>query len=252
MKRRRKLQPLAINPLVVDLSHHNDVADFGKVKASGIAGIIHKATEGTGYIDDKYAGRKKGFLEIGLLWGAYHFAHPGNVQSQVNHFLKTAGVDGETLYALDWEASSSGTMDENDAEEFCRLVEEQTNRQCVIYSGNAAKEEISGENAYLGEHRLWLAQYGSSPTPQQSWNDWWLWQYSDGEVGPSPHGCPGVTGYVDTNSYEEDEAQLRAEWSGTGVSIRPPSPPVAARKKIVPIRIYQPSGVKVVVTIEEG
>ena len=37
MKRRRKLQPLAINPLVVDLSHHNDVADFGKVKASGDA-----------------------------------------------------------------------------------------------------------------------------------------------------------------------------------------------------------------------
>ena len=33
MKRRHKLQPVAINPLVVDLSHHNDVADFGKVKA---------------------------------------------------------------------------------------------------------------------------------------------------------------------------------------------------------------------------
>jgi GH25 family lysozyme M1 (1,4-beta-N-acetylmuramidase) len=38
MKRRRKSQPMAINPLVVDLSHHNDVADFGKVKAAGIAG----------------------------------------------------------------------------------------------------------------------------------------------------------------------------------------------------------------------
>jgi hypothetical protein len=45
VKRRRKLQSLAINPLVVDLSHHNDVADFGKVTASGIAGIIHKATD---------------------------------------------------------------------------------------------------------------------------------------------------------------------------------------------------------------
>jgi hypothetical protein len=38
MKRRRKSQPMAINPLVVDLSHHNDVTDFGKVKAAGIAG----------------------------------------------------------------------------------------------------------------------------------------------------------------------------------------------------------------------
>jgi lysozyme len=238
---------------VLDISHHNTVNDLDAVAAAGIWGIIHKATEGTSYVDDKYAGRKKGFLEIGLLWGAYHFAHPGSVQSQVDHFLKTSGVDDATLYALDWEASSSGTMDEDDAEEFCHLVEEKTGRKCVIYSGNAAKEEIASTNGYLGAHRLWLAQYGSSPAPQESWSDWWLWQYSDGEVGPGPHGCPGVSGFVDTNSYEDDEAQLRAEWSGTDVSV-PVPPPVAAgeREKIIPIRIYQPPGVKVVVTIEEG
>jgi hypothetical protein len=45
MKQRRKSQAAVINPLVVDLSHHNDVADFGAVKAAGMAGIIHKATE---------------------------------------------------------------------------------------------------------------------------------------------------------------------------------------------------------------
>jgi GH25 family lysozyme M1 (1,4-beta-N-acetylmuramidase) len=73
MKRRRKLQPVAINPLVVDLSHHNDVADFGKVKASGIAGIIHKATEATGFVDNMYAVRRGPAMNAGLLWGAYHF-----------------------------------------------------------------------------------------------------------------------------------------------------------------------------------
>jgi hypothetical protein len=35
MKQRRKSQAAVINPLVVDLSHHNDVADFGAVKAAG-------------------------------------------------------------------------------------------------------------------------------------------------------------------------------------------------------------------------
>ena len=58
MKRRRKLQPVAINPLVVDLSHHNDVADFGKVKAAGYAGIIHKATEAIGFVDKMYTIRR--------------------------------------------------------------------------------------------------------------------------------------------------------------------------------------------------
>jgi hypothetical protein len=51
MKRSRKSPAVAINPLVVDLSHHNDVADFGAVNDAGIAGIIHKATEGVGFTD---------------------------------------------------------------------------------------------------------------------------------------------------------------------------------------------------------
>src|SRR5262249_37968581 len=95
MKHRRKLQPLAINPLVVDLSHHNDVADFGAVKAAGIAGIIHKATEGVGFTDQLYADRRGRAPGVGLLWGAYHFLRPGDF------FLKVAAPDNTTLHGLD-------------------------------------------------------------------------------------------------------------------------------------------------------
>ena len=84
MKRRRKLQPVAINPLVVDLSHHNDVADFGKVKAAGYAGIIHKATEAIGFVDNMYAIRRGDATDAGLLWGAYHFLRPVSIPAQVD------------------------------------------------------------------------------------------------------------------------------------------------------------------------
>ena len=67
MKRSRKSPAVAINPLVVDLSHHNDVADFGAVKAAGIAGIIHKATEGVSFTDKLYADRRGRALGVGLL-----------------------------------------------------------------------------------------------------------------------------------------------------------------------------------------
>src|SRR6516164_7925811 len=103
MKRRRKLQPVAINPLVVDLSHHNDVADFGKVKAAGIAGIIHKATEAIGFVDNMYAVRRGPAMNAGLLWGAYHFLRPVSIQAQVDFFLKIAAPDNTTLLALDHE-----------------------------------------------------------------------------------------------------------------------------------------------------
>jgi lysozyme len=210
---------------VLDLSHHNSVSNLQAVKNAGIWGIIHKATEGTSYTDDKYAPRKNGFLEIGLLWGAYHFFHPGSVQAQVDHFLRVVGEDDTTLYALDWEASSSGTATQSQAEDFCRKLETHIGEgRTVIYSGNVAKEQIHGVSTFLGARRLWLAQYGTNPTPQASWEDWWLWQYSDGQVGPQPQGCPGVSGYVDTNSWPKSQADLTAAWSGTGVAPIPPEP----------------------------
>jgi lysozyme len=235
------------NRKILDLSHHNDIEDIQQVKKAGVLGIIHKSTEGDDYTDPTYADRKKLCLDAGLLWGAYHFAHPGHVEAQVDNFLAVTGNDKAMLYALDWEESSSGTMSEAEAEQFCDLVEQRTGRKCVIYSGNAAKEEIEGINEYLGSHRLWLAQYGSSPVCQESWDDWWIWQYSDGQNGPQPRGCPGVSGDVDTNSWAGTDEELRAEWSGT--TIRPPRPrPEVA---VVAITIQAPSTVEVRVTVND-
>lgn len=37
--------------VVIDLSHHNERVDFAKVKADGIVGVIHKATQGSTYLE---------------------------------------------------------------------------------------------------------------------------------------------------------------------------------------------------------
>lgn len=216
---------MAVIRRVLDLSHYNAVTNLQTVKNAGIWGIIHKSTEALNYIDDKYAGRKKGFLEIGLLWGAYHFLHPGNIKAQLDFFLRVAGIDDQTLYAADWEKSSTGTANADEVAQFLHYLEAATGRKGVVYSGNVAKEQISGVNAYLGAHRLWLAQYAESGiTTQASWRqNVWLWQYSDGRYGPEPHGCPGVTGDVDTNSWTGTQAELAASWSGTGSAIPAPS-----------------------------
>jgi GH25 family lysozyme M1 (1,4-beta-N-acetylmuramidase) len=219
---------------VLDLSHHNSVTNLQTVKDAGIWGIIHKATEGTSFKDSKYDGRKAGFLELGFLWGAYHFFHPGRVAAQVDWFLKVAGVDDQTLYALDWEESSSGTASASQAEEFCRRLEDKTGRKGVIYSGNVAKEKISGVNTYLGAYRLWLAQYDSNPETQASWQTYWLWQYSDGVHGPQPRGCPGVSGYVDTNSWASTFDELHAQWSGMPEPIPPADMPEVSMTNQVP------------------
>src|SRR5262245_24899884 len=215
-----------INRKVLDISHHNDVTSWDAIRNAGIVGIIHKATEGTGYTDDQYLKRCAPAMRAGLIWGAYHFANGSNVKAQVDHFLDVVGVDDETLYALDWEDDPNGnTMSASQAKEFLQRIGERIGMyRCIVYSGNTAKSLLGSKpDEFFGKHRLWLAQYASSGiTVQASWDDCWLWQYSDGNVGPGPQGCPGCEGDVDTNSWGGKDDELRQQWTGTGIA--PPTP----------------------------
>jgi lysozyme len=125
-------------------------------------------------------------MDTGLLWGAYHFANGSDVEAQLDHFLDVVGIDNETLYALDWEEDPNGnTMSIYEPREFLQLLENRTGRKGVIYSGNVAKEALGSDvDEFFGAHRLWLPQYSSSPVVHPSWDDYWLWQYSDGNYGP--------------------------------------------------------------------
>src|SRR5438270_1243479 len=55
----------ASKPLVIDIYYGDPVQDFDAVKAFGIVGVIHKATEGTAFDDKLYADRRKAFVDIG-------------------------------------------------------------------------------------------------------------------------------------------------------------------------------------------
>jgi lysozyme len=96
----------------------------------------------------------------------------------------------------------------------------------VIYSGNTAKERIHGNDPFFGSRRLWLAQYGTAPTTQESWTDYWLWQFTDGEHGPSPHSIDGI-GRCDINSYPGDPQRLIEEWASGAIDTAPEPRPVA-------------------------
>jgi len=213
MKRRSTLPVVAINPLVVDLSHYDDVADFDAVKAAGIAGIIHKATEGVSFADKLYANRRGPALDAGLLWGAYHFLRPGPIAAQVDFFLKVAAPDDTTLLALDHEDQRVALID---AKEFPLRVEDAVGRKPVLYSGSVIKEQLGSRiDGYLAAHRLWLAQYGPRPVTPRNWPIPWLWQFTGDGLGPKPHSVPGIVGSgIDINSYEGDAVQLAAEWAG--------------------------------------
>lgn len=109
------------NAMVIDLSHHNHDVDFNRIRAAGVAGVIHKATQGTGFVDDQYALRRQPALNAGLLWGAYHFGTGDNVDAQVSHFLDTVQPDGSFVLVLDYEKNTTpnqSSMSLNQARQF--------------------------------------------------------------------------------------------------------------------------------------
>src|SRR6202011_630686 len=142
-------------------------------KSGGVWGIIHKASQGSGFVDQKYARRRKDAASNGLLWGAYHFGTGADVASQVQLFLGTAEPDASTLLALDFEPNEqqpSNTMSLAQAKQFISMVKDKTGRLPVLYGGSLINESLAGNvDSVLAACRLWWAQYASAPRIQASW-----------------------------------------------------------------------------------
>src|SRR5262252_5094015 len=222
---------MKINRLVLDLSHHETVQDWQAVKDAGIEGLIWKATQGQSYHDDTYHKCKAKALEHGFLWGSYHFADGTSVSGQVNNYYHYARPEPGELFCLDLEDNPDGTaMNLAQAREFVEKIENLLGRpnQCVVYSGNTLKEMLGNtKSTFWGARRMWLAQYGTNPSVQKSWDTYWLWQYSDGEYGPQPHDVAGISDAVDSNSFDGTPEELAEQWSGNEPTPAPgpePSP----------------------------
>ena len=193
-------------PNIVDIYHGNIVYDFAQVKAAGIVGVIHKASQGLSIVDGEYAARRSAVLQAGMLWGAYHFMSLDNPIAQAKHFLSVADVDSQTLVCLDWETQQPSA---EIARAFLAEIQNALNRSAVLYSGNVAKEQLQGNDPFFGAHRLWLAEYGPVPKVQGSWKAPWLWQYSETGVVhglKSPVDCSTVPEGIDVGTIADEWA----------------------------------------------
>lgn len=219
-----------ISPQVIDLSHYN-VLPTGEIASPGLVGVIHKATQGVTYSDSKLAARYSIARQAGLLWGVYHFLTKGKLEAQLANFstvIGTAGVlDDSTLIAVDHEDTAS--LDE--LRTFLILCEKEFHRRPVLYSGHLLKEQLATVTTTdLSHYRLWLSQYGASPTLPRGFLSYWLWQYSDvGQV-------PGVNGNCDCSVFQGPAPSV-IEWSGHSPSS------ISATT----IRLQVPKGTKVIV-----
>jgi lysozyme len=203
------------NPVIVDLSHFDDVQDWDAVKRFGILGVINKATEGLGLTDKTFAIRRKPAAEHGIHYGAYHFLRPGDPVGQADHFLEVvSSVDKpeELLLALDHEDKN---VPLRDAKKWLQRIIDETGRKAILYSGFLIKQQLGDDrDAFLAKHRLWLSHFNSRPKCPKNWDAPWIIQFTGDGVGPEPHKVPGIKipGGIDLNHYGDTPEKLSAEW----------------------------------------
>lgn len=186
----------------VDLSHWQAKIsiDWAKAKAAGVKFVVHKATEGTTYVDPSYATRRAETHANGVLFGAYHFARPqlGNARAEAKFFLEHAAPrKGELVPMLDLEANDHGMT----KAELTRWVR---NWFRYVFNHSDAKRGFLYTHFDLDSKprgvALWVPRYSNSnlaprvPAPYLRWR---IWQFSDGRYGV-PNEVPGI-GNVDIN-----------------------------------------------------
>jgi lysozyme len=214
--------------LGIDVSHHQGDLNWNNVAAGGVEFSFIKATEGTGFVDNRFELNWQRAQEVGLFRGAYHFGRPGSDPgAQAAHFHAVVGALGfrDLPPALDLEVSDGHSAADVTAwaKEFLTRATQLFGRTPIIYTGQFWREVMKNPNdAFFGQHPLWLAGYvpeGNLRIPA-AWSHFTFWQYTDG-VHNGPQVIAGVP-RCDQNLFEGSPADLDRLCSNDS----PPGPPV--------------------------
>ncbi len=189
--------------LGIDVSKWNGSIDWNKVRNSGISYVIIRcgyrgSTSGALIEDPTFKTNIKGATAAGLNVGIYFFTQATNEVEAVEEASMTVSlISGYKItypVFLDVEASG-GRGDKIDASTRTAVI----NAYCQTISNSGYAAGVYANKTWLSEKfnpggignaRVWLAQYNTTPTYGGKYN---LWQYtSKGKVS-------GISGNVDMN-----------------------------------------------------
>jgi GH25 family lysozyme M1 (1,4-beta-N-acetylmuramidase) len=159
---------------------------------------------------------------LGLEWGAYHLARPGNPVEQADNFVDFADPAPDDLLALDLEDNDpSKWMSLDDAEEFVRQLHRRVGRFPLLYTNETTARHIAenrGRYRLLSRLPLWYARYKpdiGDHFPKGNWHAYTLWQFSaQANCGRlrCPYRVAGTPLDIDVNVAAMSGEELRAAW----------------------------------------
>lgn len=201
---------------IIDVSVHNGIINWSKVKAAGIDGAIIRAGYGRGNIDKKFESNIKGAIDAGLKYiGVYWFSYAftSEMARREAHYCNDAVMKYKSKINLgiyyDWEYDSMDYAKKNNAVMSRNKITEMNVIFCETIAGLGYKAGYYLNQDYernyininmLSKYRKWFAKYTS--TKQEGC---YIWQYSSGGK------VDGIFGNVDMNELFEAAVTDQAE-----------------------------------------
>ncbi len=182
----------------IDISAHNGVIDFEKVKNAGYQFAIIKATEGTDFKDAMFIDNLRQARQAGLKVGAYHFFRfdtDGYLQAlNLLHSLRHRKLD----FPIAIDIERFGNPDGHQASIIISRLQdmitclEKEGIDIILYSNKDDYDKYLKEK--FDNYPLWICTF-TEPEPNLNWD---IWQYSHrGKID-------GIKGDVDLNTIKTE------------------------------------------------
>ena len=170
---------------------------------------------------------------LGLKWGAYHLARPGNPIRQADHFIEYTSPTDDELIVLDIEdINEEKWMSLADAEIFAKRIHERLGRWPMLYTNGITAQYIANNRfqyQILSRLPLWYARYKpdiDKHFPKGNWRSYDIWQFQ-AQINCNSRRCPyrvkGANHDIDVNVVDMSLAELGAAWPMDDLlEMRPP------------------------------
>jgi lysozyme len=188
---------MASNRYFADISSNNSFFDAEDYRKSGHLLVAIKATQGTGYVNPKYAQWVQSAHKAGLTVLHYHFAEKQNPVGEANHFLNTIkphfGKKDSLVLDLEVTVDPANGYEITNPVNYRKWFDTQLFRRghrSILYSYASYLRQF-GPGLRPISKKIWVADYETHPQGGW-WGNSWAWQFTDGEHGPKPHSCAGI------------------------------------------------------------
>ncbi len=167
----------------VDYSHHQSgPIDYDAYLRAGGKALIHKATEGSTYVDPNYTLRRVEAARKGIPFGAYHFSRheAGDAITEARAFLAVANPrPGDIRPTLDIETTEGMSLAQlrDWAARWVAYVRDQVGAWPMVYT----PFDLQLDDRVI----VWRPRYNKTETPPDLPWDIWQWA-SDGRVAGFP------------------------------------------------------------------